>query len=322
MKKLFSCLLLSSIGLPFVSSPAEADTNYHVNNSDIIEIFKSTVSGSTTSFTKITTFDRASNNNVFFEQEGYWFDESQNKLYFQEKSALGVVTGRHWVYDLTESSWSATTISSDTSDTNVSYYTISSSHSDSISTNTSNISTNTSNISTNTSNISTNTSNISTNTSNIKALGEGVAGSTALTAALTALPQTSKESKFSCGVGTGAYSSRYAVGFGCASKISERVDINAGGSYVFGGSKSYGGGTLDSSVVKAGFVFKLGELNKPTQLSFNESKELKKEVKDLKDKNDEIISQNQKLLARLEKLENIALKFQSSSEMISVATKD
>ena len=41
-----------------------------------------------------------------------------------------------------------------------------------------------------------------------------------------------------------------------------------------------------------------------------------------KAKNDEIISQNQKLLARLEKLENIALKFQSSSEMISVATKD
>ena len=308
MKKLFSYLLLSSVSLPFVYTPAEADTNYHVNNSDIIEIFKSTVSGSTTSFTKLTTFDRASNNNVFFEQEGYWFDESQNKLYFQEKSALGVVTGRHWVYDLTESSWSATTISSDTSDTNVSYYTISSSHSDSISTNTSNI--------------STNTSNISTNTSNIKALGEGVAGSTALTAALTALPQTSKESKFSCGVGTGAYSSRYAVGFGCASKISERVDVNAGGSYVFGGSKSYGGGTLDSGVVKAGFVFKLGELNKPTQLSFNESKELKKEVKDLKDKNDEIISQNQKLLARLEKLENIALQFQSSSKMISVATKD
>ena len=301
MKKLFSYLLLSSVSLPFVYTPTEADTNYHVNNSDIIEIFKSTVSASTTSFTKLTTFDRASNNNVFFEQEGYWFDESQNKLYFQEKSALGVVTGRHWVYDLTESSWSATTISSDTSDTNVSYYTISSSHSDSI---------------------STNTSNISTNTSNIKALGEGVAGSTALTAALTALPQTSKESKFSCGVGTGAYSSRYAVGFGCASKISERVDVNAGGSYVFGGSKSYGGGTLDSGVVKAGFVFKLGELNKPTQLSFNESKELKKEVKDLKDKNDEIISQNQKLLARLEKLENIALKFQSSSKMISVATKD
>ncbi len=210
-----------------------------------------------------------------------------------------------------------------------------------ISTNTSNISTNTSNISTNTSNISTNasaietlqgssssaditanTNKINTNTSNINSLGEGVAGSTALTAALSALPQISKESKTTCGVGTGAYSSRYAVGFGCASKVSERIDVNAGGSYVFGGSKSYGGGTLDSGVVKAGFVFKLGELNKPTQISFHESNELKKEVKDLKAKNDEIITQNQKLLARLEKLENIALKFKSSSEMISVAKKD
>ena len=163
---------------------------------------------------------------------------------------------------------------------------------------------------------------IDTNNSNIKNLGEGVAGSTALTAALTSLPQTSKESKLSCGIGTGAYSSRYAVGFGCASKLNERVDVNAGGSYVFGGSKSYGGGTLDSGVVKAGFVFKLGELNKPTQISLNESNELKKEVKELRDKNDEIISQNQKLLAKLEKLENIALKFQSSPEMISISTKN
>ena len=47
----------------------------------------------------------------------------------------------------------------------------------------------------------------------------------------------------------------YAVGFVCASKLSERVDLSAGGFYVFGGSKSYGDGTLDSGVVKAGFVF-------------------------------------------------------------------
>ena len=163
--------------------------------------------------------------------------------------------------------------------------------------------------------ITANTNKINTNTSNINSLGEGVAGSTALTAALSALPQMSKESKTTCGVGTGAYSSRYAVGFGCASKVSKRIDVNAGGSYVFGGSKSYGGGTLDSGVVKAGFVFKLGELNKPTQISLNESNVLKNEVKDLKAKNNQ-------LLSRLEKLENIASKFLSSSEMISVATKD
>jgi len=156
-------------------------------------------------------------------------------------------------------------------------------------------------------------------TNNINSLGEGVAASTALTTALTALPQTSKESKLSCGVGTGAYSSKYAIGFGCASKLNERIDVNAGGSYVFSGSKSYGGGTLDSGILKAGFVFKLGELNKSTQLSLNESKELKKEVNDLKAKNDEIISHNQKLLARLEKLENMALKFQSNSDVISMS---
>ena len=77
--------------------------------------------------------------------------------------------------------------------------------------------------------LDTTSSNITTNTSNINRLGEGIAGSTALTAALTALPQMSKESKATCGVGTGAYSSRYAVGFGCASKVSKRIDVNAGG---------------------------------------------------------------------------------------------
>ena len=169
------------------------------------------------------------------------------------------------------------------------------------------IDTNASNISTNTSNISTNSSNISTNTSNIKNLGEGVASSTALTAALTALPQTSKESKLSCGFGTGAYSSKYAVGFGCASKVNERVDINAGGSYVFGGAKSYGEGTLDNGVIKAGFVFKLGELNKPTQISMKETKDLKEEIADLKENNKNIIAQNNALLARLERLEKVAL---------------
>ena len=52
--------------MPLISTPAKADTNYHLNNSDIIEVFKSTVSGSKTSFTRLTTFDRASNSNVFF----------------------------------------------------------------------------------------------------------------------------------------------------------------------------------------------------------------------------------------------------------------
>ena len=133
-----------------------------------------------------------------------------------------------------------------------------------------------------------------------------MAGSTALTAALTALPQTSKESKLSCGVGSGAYSSRYAVGFGCASKVNERVDINAGGSYVFGGAKSYGDGTLDNGVIKAGFVFKLGELNKPTKISMKDKKVMETKIGTLTDKNEKLQNKVSTLMARLERLEKIA----------------
>ena len=310
MKKLFSSLIIGSMTLPILSTPVKADENYffrHINSGNTYEIFKTSVSGNTNSKSVVTTFDSSLNNNVFLDFEWAWMDNSLQKIFFDERKN-SAPTGRVWTYSISDDSWSAETLTTDSSDTAVRHKAISNNSHTSVTANTSNI--------------STNTSNISTNTTNINKLGEGVAASTALTAALTALPQTSKDSKFSCGVGTGAYSSRYALGFGCASKLNERVDINAGGSYVFGGSKSYGGGTLDSGVVKAGFVFKLGELNKPTQISLEESKELKNEVKDLKAKNDEIISQNQKLLARLENLENIALKFQSSSEIISVATKD
>ena len=173
-------------------------------------------------------------------------------------------------------------------------------------------------VTTNKNNIATNTANISSNKSNIKNLGEGIASSTALTAALSALPQTSKESKVSCGVGTGAYSSKYAIGFGCASKLNERVDLNAGGSYVFGGSKSYGEGTLDSGIVKAGFVFKLGKIRKDIKISFKEKDELKQEISDLKANNNKIISQNKALLARLERLEKIALSETKSQDLATI----
>ena len=54
----------------------------------------------------------------------------------------------------------------------------------------------------------------------------------------------------------------------------------------------------------------------------NESKKLKTEIKDLKSQNDEIISQKQKLQAMLEKFENIALKLQPYSVVISMSKWD
>jgi len=156
---------------------------------------------------------------------------------------------------------------------------------------------------------------IDTNKSNIKNLGSGIAGSTALTAALTALPQTSEESKHSCGIGSGAYSSRYAIGFGCASKVNERIDVNAGGSYVFGGAKSYGEGTLDNGVIKAGFVFKLGQLKEPIQLSSKGKKNLETKIETLTTKNENLQNTVLKLMARLERIEKVALGDQKSKDL-------
>ncbi len=331
-KKLLALSLLGS-SLLVGSNSVKADENYLFNYNSTtgnVEIFRAVDSGSTQTIQLLTTLSRDNT-----DTSG-WFDASQNKIYLTEVTgALKLSTGKVNVYDISSNSWSVVTLSHDSSDTTPHFQGITSTYSSQISTNTSNISTNTSNISTNTSNISSNdtdiaanasnissndtdiaanASNISSNASNIKNLGQGVAGSTALTAALTALPQTSKESKLSCGVGSGAYSGRYAVGFGCASKVSERIDINAGGSYVFGGSKSYGEGTLDSGVVKAGFVFKLGELNKPTHISMKDKRVMETKIETLEEKNKKIFSKNQNLenklsilMARLEKIEKIAL---------------
>ena len=88
MQKLFSSLLLSAISFPFFSPPSKADTNYFVNNSTLIEIFESTVTDSVTTFTKLTSFDRSANGNVFFDNGSYWYDQSLNKLFFQEKNTV------------------------------------------------------------------------------------------------------------------------------------------------------------------------------------------------------------------------------------------
>ena len=43
----------------------------------------------------------------------------------------------------------------------------------------------------------------------------------------------------------------------------DRLSINAGGSYVFGGAADYGNGSLSTAAARAGFVFKFGNLDTP-----------------------------------------------------------
>jgi len=69
-----------------------------------------------------------------------------------------------------------------------------------------------------------------------------------------------------------------------------------------------GDGTLDNGVIKAGFVFKLGELNKPTQISMKDKKVMETKIETLEEK-------NKQLLARLERLEKIALGESNSPDL-------
>ena len=85
-------------------------------------------------------------------------------------------------------------------------------------------------------------------------------------------------------------------------------------------------------MIKAGFAFKLGELNKSTQISMKEKKFLKQEINDLKEnnkiiisqnknleiKNQSIIDQNKSLLARLERLEKVALGKSKSKDLATI----
>ena len=133
----------------------------------------------------------------------------------------------------------------------------------------------------------------------------------AMTAALTGLPTVPVDTNLACGVGTGTHGGDFAFSGGCASKVNENLSVNYAASMIMP-SQDFAGDFEDQFSARAGFVWKLGKSNEPTKISLNESKELKKEVQDLKAKNDAIISQNAKLLARLEKLENIAFTLQKN----------
>ena len=168
-------------------------------------------------------------------------------------------------------------------------------------------------IDSNAANISTNAANISANAKNISNLGTGIAAATSLTAALSALPAASTDSPFSCGVGTGGYSDKFALGVGCAAKINQRLNANIAASHVFGGSVDYGEDSLDTVAARAGFVFKFGKIDDSPKVAARKAAELRDEVAKLREENEAMRAEssmqqqiNASLLARLERLERIA----------------
>ena len=132
----------------------------------------------------------------------------------------------------------------------------------------------------------------------------------ALTAALTGLPIVPEDSKLSCGVGTGAHGGNVAVSGDCAIKVNERLTMNFAGSLIPTGQE-YLGDTENAWSGRAGFLFKLGKINKPIQISMKDKKAMQAKITNLSTANKELQakvnsfeSNNQKLQAKVNSFES------------------
>ena len=143
----------------------------------------------------------------------------------------------------------------------------------------------------------------------------------ALSAALTGLPTVPTDTTLSCGLGTGTHGGDIALSGGCASKVNEKLSINYAASMTMPG-QDYAGDFEDTFSARAGFVWKLGKATKPTQISMKDKKVMETKIESLEEKNKKILSKNQTLenklsilLARLEKIEKIALGESKSQDL-------
>ena len=145
----------------------------------------------------------------------------------------------------------------------------------------------------------------------------------ALSAALTGLPTVPTDTTLACGSRTGTHGGDFAFAGGCASKVNEKLSVNYAASMTMPG-QDYAGDFEDTFSARAGFVWKLGKATKPTQISMKDKKVMETKIESLEKKNKAIFSKNQKLenklsilMARLEKIEKIAL-VESKSKNLAV----
>ena len=146
----------------------------------------------------------------------------------------------------------------------------------------------------------------------------------ALSAALTGLPTVPTDTTLACGLGTGTHGGNFAFSGGCASKVNEKLSINYAASMSMPG-QDYAGDFEDTFSARAGFVWKLGKSVKPSLISMKAKEKMEDKINSLEEKNEKILSKNQKLentvstlLARLERLEKIALGKSKSQDLATL----
>ncbi len=130
----------------------------------------------------------------------------------------------------------------------------------------------------------------------------------ALSAALTGLPTVPTDTTLACGLGSGTHGGNFALSGGCASKVNEKLSINYAASMTIPG-QDYAGDFEDTFSARAGFVWKLGKPVNSELISMKE-KEFQTKIISLEKK-------NQELLARLERLEKVALGKVGSKDLAS-----
>ena len=111
----------------------------------------------------------------------------------------------------------------------------------------------------------------------------------ALSAALGSVPAISADSPFTCGFGAGTHSSAYALSAGCASRVSDRVSLNAALATVV---NNHTGDKDDNLSARAGFTFKLGKVDDSPKVAARKAAALHDEVSALRDENAAIRDEN------------------------------
>ncbi len=139
----------------------------------------------------------------------------------------------------------------------------------------------------------------------------------ALSAALTGLPTVPHDTTLACGLGTGTHGGDFAFSGGCASKVNEKLSINYAASMTMPG-QDYAGDFEDSFSARAGFVWKLGKSLKPTQISMGEKEKMEVKIDSLEDKNKKLENTVSTLIAKLERLEKIALSETKSKDLATI----
>ena len=139
----------------------------------------------------------------------------------------------------------------------------------------------------------------------------------ALSAALTGLPTVPTDTTLACGLGTGTHGGDFAFSGGCASKVNDKLSVNYAASMTMPG-QDYVGDFEDTFSARAGFVWKLGKSAKPTQISMKAKEKMEEKIDSLEDKNKKLENTISTLIAKLERLEKIALSETKSKDLATI----